>query len=206
MVAVGGDGWGFDDGAHRTQGHLVGDHDRGAPAVVDQVFGDRGHIGAVEGAGERPGEHVVGVDHAVGVDHGLGDGEPAGELDQGVGDGEPDRVSASVMVTEAGVITAGCQAWLPSGLAGGVSTRVQTLPSGTWSVTIAGAAPAVVDQVFGRRGDVGAVQVTRERSGVDRGRVDDGVGVDHGLGDGEPAGELDQGVGDGEPDDVFGVR
>ena len=53
------------------------------------------------------------------------------------------------MVTLAGVISAGCQAWLPSGATGGVSTMVHTEPSGTWSVTTTGAAPAVVDQVSG---------------------------------------------------------
>ena len=61
----------------------------------------------------------------------------------------PTDVSAFVIVTHAGVITAGCQAWLPSGSVGGVSTRVHTEPNGTWSVTIAGSAPAVVDHVFG---------------------------------------------------------
>ena len=57
-------------------------------------------------------------------------------------------MSASVIVTLAGLMFAGCQAWF-GGAVGGVSTSVHTEPNGTWSVTIAAGAPAVVDHVFG---------------------------------------------------------
>ena len=102
-----------------------------APAVVDHVFGD-----GVTSAPARSHEYVPEI-HRRRIHHPsdrrtvFATVNPPGSATSVFVTVNPTLVSAFAIVTDAGVICAGCQAWLPSGAVGGVSTSVHTCPTAT---------------------------------------------------------------------------